>query len=88
MRADQKAQLSRIAPHQTINAVRGDHSFKLARAVVPDRTETARRLHQRRDGGLEIVVDKSVGPRMQRQITRLAAFARHFEMRDAFANVA
>ena len=25
---------------------------------------------------------------MQRQITGLAAFARHFEMRDAFANVA
>ena len=39
-------------------------------------------------GGVEIVVDQSVGPRMQRQVARLAAFAGHFEMRHAFARVA
>jgi hypothetical protein len=39
-------------------------------------------------GGLEIFMDERVGAWMQRQIARLAAFARHLEMRHAFARVA
>ena len=35
-----------------------------------------------------MVPDEAVGARMQRQIARLAAFARHFEMRHALAHVA
>jgi hypothetical protein len=38
-------------------------------------------------GRLEIFVNERVRAGMQRQITRLAALARHFEMRDAFADV-
>ena len=39
MRADQKPQLPRIAPHQPIDAVRGDRVFQPAGAVVADRPE-------------------------------------------------
>ena len=38
-------------------------------------------------GGIKVVVDEPVGAGMQRQITRLAAFAGHLEMRHAFARV-
>ena len=37
--------------------------------------------------GLEVVGDEPVRPRMQRQPARLAAFARHFQMRHAFARM-
>ena len=38
-------------------------------------------------GGVEIVVDQSVGAGMQRQIADLAALAGDFQMRHAFARV-
>ena len=39
MRADLEPELRRVGPHQPVNAVRRDRSFKLAGAVVPDWTE-------------------------------------------------
>ena len=75
MRADQKPKLPRIAPHQTIDAVRSDRALQPAGVVVADRPEQRAGLVEGMPDGVEIVVDQAVGAGMQRQIPRLAAFA-------------
>jgi hypothetical protein len=81
VRADQKPKLSRIAPHQAIDAVRGDRVFQTAGAVVADRPEQRAGLVEPMPGGVEVIVDQSMGAGMQRQIAgrlcwRLSSAAR------------
>ncbi len=59
MRADQKPQLPGIAPHQSIDAVRGDRVFKPSGAIVADRPEQRAGLVSAVTGGVEIVVDEA-----------------------------
>jgi hypothetical protein len=67
MRADQKTKLPRIAPHQTIDAVRSDRALQPAGVVVADRPEQRAGLVEGMPDGVEIVVDQAVGAGMQRQ---------------------
>ena len=85
MRADLEPELRRVGPHQPVNAVRRDRALKPAGAVVVDRTEQRAAVINAVTGRLEVVIDKPVGPRVQRQVARLAAFAGHFEMRHALS---
>ena len=57
MRADLEPELRRVGPHQRVNAVRRDRSFKSAGAVVADRTEKRAAFISAVTGGVEIVVD-------------------------------
>jgi hypothetical protein len=57
------------------------------RAVVTYWAEQRAALVEAVTAGVEIVVDQSVRARMQRQIARLAALARDFQVRHAFARV-
>ena len=75
MRPDQKPQLPRIAPHQAIDAVGGDRVLQSAGAVVADRPEQRAALVETMPGDVEIVVDQSMGARMQWQIAGLATLA-------------
>ncbi len=72
MRADLKAELRRVAPHQPIDAIGGDRPFKASRAVVAHRPKQRSCLIGAVPGCLEIVVDQPIGARMQRHIARLA----------------
>src|SRR5208282_3779235 len=65
MRADLEPELSRVGPHQPVNAVRRDRPFEPAGAVVADRTEQRAAFIGPMTGGVEIVVNERVGPRMQ-----------------------
>ena len=65
--ADQKPKLPRIAPHQTIDAVRSDRALQPAGVVVADRPEQRAGLVEGMPDGVEIVVDQAVGAGMQRQ---------------------
>ncbi len=67
MSADLEPELRRVGPHQPVNSVRRDRSFKLAGAIVADRTEQRAAFISAVTGRVEVVVDKPVGPRMQRQ---------------------
>ena len=87
VRADQKPQLPRIAPHQSIDAVGGNRALQPSGAVVADRPEQRAAVIEAVPGGVEVVVDQSMRARIQRQIARLAAFAGDFQMRHAFARV-
>ena len=87
VRPDFKSELRGVGAHQPVNSVRRDRAFKPAGAVVADWPEQRAALVEAMADGVEVIVDQSVGPRMQRQVARLAAFAGHFEMRHAFARV-
>jgi len=72
MRADQKPQRPRIAPHQSIDAIGSDRAFQSSGAVVADRSEQRAAVIEAMAGDIEIVVDQPVGAGMERQIARLA----------------
>ena len=83
MHVDFKTKLRRIAPHQLVDAIRGDCMLKPSGAVVAGRAKQRTIVVSAMSSGVEVIVDKHVGVRMQRQISRLVAFARHAEMRHA-----
>jgi hypothetical protein len=87
MGADREAELRRIGSHQLVDAIRGDRRFQPPGAVVADRPEQRAGLVGAVAGGVEVVVDQSMGARMQRQIARLAALAGDFQVWHAFARV-
>ena len=62
MRADQKSQLPRITPHQSIDAMAG--------AVVADGPEQRAAVVEAVTGGVEIVVDQSMSAGTQRTAKR------------------
>ncbi len=74
VRADLEPQRRRVGPHQLIYAIRGDCLFQLPGAVVPDRPEQRPIIVSVVTGSSEIIMDQRLGPWMQRQIARLAAF--------------
>ena len=86
--ADLEPELRRVGAHQPIYAIGRNRPFKLAGAVVADRTKQRAAFISAVPGGIEAIVDKPVGPRMQRQVAGLSAFAGHLEMRHAFPRVA
>lgn len=86
--ANVEAEQGGVAAHQAIHAVRRDRAFLAAGAVVADRPEQRAAVVEAVAGRVEIVADEAVRPWMQRQITGLAAFAGHVQMRNAFAGVA
>ena len=87
MRANQKPQLPRIAPHQAIDAVGGDRPFELSGTIVANRPEQRAAVIEAVPGGVEVIVDQSIRAGMQWQIARLAALAGDFQMRHTFARM-
>ena len=87
MHADSEPKLRRIAPHQLVDAIRGDRCFEAAGTVVPGRPKQCTAVVRPMSGSVEVVVDKRIGAWVQRQISGLAAFAGDFEMRHAFPRV-
>ena len=87
MRADLEPKLRRVESHELVNTIGGDRRVEPPGGVVFHRPEQRAVVIGPVTSRLEIIVDQPVGPRMQRQIARLAAFAGHLEMRHAFARV-
>jgi hypothetical protein len=88
MRPDLKSEPRGVGAHKLVNAVGRDRLVEPAGRVVAKGPEQRAGVVGPVAGRIKVVIDEAVDARMQRQIARLAAFARHFEMRDAFANVA
>jgi hypothetical protein len=85
--ADLEPQFGRIISHQLVNTICRDRIHEPSGAIITDRPEQRAILIGAVSGGVEVVVNERRGARMQRQIPCLAAFARHFEMRHAFARM-
>ena len=76
------------APHQPIDTIWRDRSVERApRGVVLQRPEQRAVVIGAMTGGIEVIIDQAIRAGMQREIAGLAAFARHFQMRHAFACV-
>src|SRR5271167_4261272 len=84
MSANLESKLRRVGPHKPVNAVRRDRRVEPPGGVVFHRPEQRAVFVRAVTGRVEVIVDKPVGPRMQRQVARLSAFAGHLEMRHAF----
>lgn len=66
MRADREAERPGIALHQPVDAILGQRVLQDPGAVVPDRPKQRAALILAVAGGQQIVVDQSIGARMQR----------------------
>ena len=82
-----KPERGRVGAHQLVDAVRRDRLVEFAGRVVAHRPEQRAMFIVAVSGGGEVIVNERLRAGMQRQITRLAAFAGHAEMRHAFARV-
>ena len=87
MCADFKTKLCRLSARQLIDAVWCDRLVELPRGVVADRPEQGAAVVFAVAGGDEVFMNERMRAGMQRQITPLAAYAGHAEMRHAFARV-
>jgi hypothetical protein len=88
VRTDLEPELCGIGPDEGINAVRRDGFVELAIAPVADRAEQGAVLVGAVAGGLEVIVNESVGARVEGQIPGLVTLAGDREMQDAPPRVA
>jgi len=87
MRSDFKPQPRGIGSYEQIYAVGCERALEGLAAVVFHRAEQRAVLIEGVAGCIEIVVNESVGARMEREISRLLALARDPQMRDAAARL-
>src|SRR3954447_19379078 len=87
MRANLEAERGRVGAYQSVDAIGRDRPVQLAGAIVAHRPEQRAGIVLAVPGRLEIFVNERMSAGMQRQITHLAAFAGHDEMRHAFASM-
>jgi len=87
MGADLESELARVSAHELVNAVRRDRLIEPPGPVVAERPEECASVSAVARS-LNVLMNERTGAGMQRQIARLAAFARHFDVRHALADVA
>ncbi len=83
VRPDLKPQLGRVRPYHPIHPVRRDGLSGFRIPAVVERAEEGTAVGGAVPRGLEVLGDQAARRWVQRQVARLAALARHFQMHHA-----